>query len=146
MNNAQTTLVGNLTRDPELRYTNSGMATAKLGVAVNFRRMNKQTNDWEETTSFFNVVCFGDLAENVGQSLTKGARVVATGRMEIRPWETQEGEKRQSVELIADEVGPSLRWATATIERNDRRGPSEGGGGGPRPAPDADADGDEEPF
>lgn len=150
MSNAQATLIGNITRDPELRFTNSGMATATFGLAVNYRRQNRQTNEWDETTSFFNVVCFRDLAENVAQSLTKGARVIATGRLEVRPWETQEGEKRQSVELIADEVGPSLRWATVEVEKTDRRGPSDGPSGGgqqaSRPAPTNEPSYDEEPF
>lgn len=156
MANAQATLVGNITRDPELRFTNSGMATTRFGLAVNYRRQNRQTNEWDETTSFFNVVCFGDMAENVAQSLGKGARVMVTGRLEVRPWETQEGEKRQSVELIADEVGPSLRWATVSVEKNDRRSPGEGGGGfGGGAAPAAPSGGggggdygnyDEEPF
>jgi single-strand DNA-binding protein len=156
MNNAITTLIGNVTRDPELRFTNSGLATAKFGLAVNFRRQNRQTNEWDETVSFFNVVCFGDVAENVSESLAKGSRVIVTGRMEVRPWETQEGEKRQSVELIADEIGASLRWATVAFMNTERRGGAEfgggGGGGGGGGAPgngrtNAPADSyDEEPF
>lgn len=150
MNNAITTLIGNLTRDPELRFSNSGMATAKFGMAVNYRRQNRQTNEWDETVSFFNVVCFGDMAENVSECLTKGTRVIVTGRMEVRPWETQEGEKRQSVEVIADEIGPSVRWATVDIKKTDRRGPGDGDGmsGGPsRQRASAPADSfDEEPF
>ena len=120
MANAQATLIGNITRDPELRYTNSGMSTARFGLAVNYRRQNRQTNEWDETTSFFNVVCFRELAENVSESLGKGSRVIVTGRLEVREYQTQEGEKRQSVDIIADEVGPSLRWATAKVERTAR--------------------------
>ena len=101
---------------------------ASFGVAVNRRWQNRQTNEWEERTSFFNVVCWREMAENVTESLGKGTRVVVTGRLEQRSWETENGEKRSVVEIVADEVGPSLRWATAEITRNERRG----GGGGRR--------------
>lgn len=121
------TIVGNLTRDPELRYTPNGAAVAAFGVAVNRRWQNRDTQAWEEATSFFNVTCWRDLAQNVSESLEKGSRVMVTGRLEQRSWETQDGEKRSVVEIVADEVGPSLRWATASINRNERR---EGGGGG----------------
>ena len=114
------TVVGNLTRDPELRFTQAGRARALLGVACNRRWMNRQTNDWEEQVSFFNVVCWADLAENVSESLAKGNRVVITGRLEQRSWETQDGEQRNVVEIIADEIAPSLRWATAEITRTPR--------------------------
>src|SRR4029079_9757456 len=128
------TLVGNITRDPELRFTASGLATASFGLAVNRRRQN-QSGDWEEQTSFFNVVCWRDQAENVSGSLVKGARVLVTGRLEQRSYQTQEGEKRSVIEVIADEIGPSLRWATCDVKKNDRREPGEasGGGGGGRP-------------
>src|SRR5437763_1526787 len=98
--------------------------------AANRRWQNRQTQEWEEATSFFNVVCWGDMGENVGESIQKGARIVVTGRLEQRSWETDQGEKRSIVEIVADEVGPSLRWATAEVKKNDRRGPSDGGGGG----------------
>ena len=124
------TVVGNVTRDPELRFTPSGQATASFGLAVNRRWQNRQTQEWEEATSFFNVVCWGDMGENVGESIQKGARLLVTGRLEQRSWETDQGEKRSIVEIVADEVGPSLRWATAEVKKNDRRGPSDGGGGG----------------
>ena len=130
MNNAPITVVGNLTRDPELRFTNSGMATVRIGVAVNHSRKNQQTGDWDESTSFLNIVAFRDLAENAAESLQKGSRVLVTGRLEVREYQTQEGEKRQSVEVIADEIGPSLRWATATVSKSDRRGPDGGNAGG----------------
>ena len=134
------TIVGNVTRDPELRYTPSGQANATFGVAVNRRWMNRQTNEWEERTSFFNVVCWGDMAENVSDSVAKGTRVLVNGRLEQRSWETEQGEKRSVVEIVADEIAPSLRWATATVNKNDRRGGDGGGGGGgggraPSPAP-----------
>ena len=120
------TLVGNITRDPELRFTNTGQATASFGLAVNRRWQNRQTQEWEEATSFFDVVCWREMAENVTESLTRGARVIVTGRLEQRSWETQDGDKRSKVEVVADEIGPSLRWATAQVTKNERRGPGEG--------------------
>jgi single-strand DNA-binding protein len=168
------TLVGNITRDPELRFTNTGQANVTFGLAVNRRWQNRQTQEWEEATSFFDVVCWREMAENVSETLSRGARVIVNGRLEQRSWETQDGDKRSKVEVIADEIGPSLRWATAQVTKNERRGPGEysrggggggggssggggGGGGGRQPAPQpAPADGggsggggygfDEEPF
>ena len=148
------TIVGNVTRDPELRYTQGGQANASFGVAVNRRWQNRQTNEWEERVSFFNVVCWREMAENVVESLGKGSRVVVTGRLEQRSWETENGDKRSVIEIVADEVGPSLRWATAQITRNERRGGGDfgggggaGGGGGGRPAPVENYDEfGEEPF
>ena len=146
-------LVGNVTRDPELRFTPAGQATASFGLAVNRRWQNRQTSEWEEATSFFDVVCWREMAENVSESLVKGARVIVTGRLEQRSWENPDGDKRTKIEVIADELGPSLRWATAQIVKNERRGPGSDArpaGGGPRtgrpaanePAPSED----EEPF
>ena len=129
-NGNSVTLVGNVTRDPELRFTPSGQATASFGLAVNRRWQNRQSGEWEEAVSFFDVVCWREMAENVSESLSRGSRVVVTGRLEQRSWETQEGEKRSKIEVVADEIGPSLRWATATVTKNERRGPGEGGGGG----------------
>ena len=124
------TLVGNVTRDPELRFTNTGQPTASFGLAVNRRWQNRQTQEWEEATSFFDVVCWREMAENVSESLTRGARVVVAGRLEQRSWETPDGDRRSKVEVIADEVGPSLRWAPAQMTKNERRGPAGGGGSG----------------
>jgi single-strand DNA-binding protein len=124
------TVIGNITRDPELRFTPNGQATTSFGLAVNRRWQNRQTNEWEEATSFFDVVCWRELADNVAESLGKGARVIVTGRLDQRSWETQEGDKRSKVEIVADEVGPSLRWATAKVEKNDRRTPNDGGASG----------------
>jgi single-strand DNA-binding protein len=157
MSGNSVTLVGNLTRDPELRYTPAGAATCQFGLAVNRRWQNRQTSEWEEATSFFNVVAWREMAENAGESLTKGSRVIVTGRLEQRSWETPDGEKRSVVEVVADEIGPSLRWATAQVVRNERRpgdgggfsgGPSAGGGGGgqSRPVMNEPPYGDEEPF
>ena len=116
-----TTITGNLTREPEIRYTKEGQATAQLGVAVNRRWQDRTTQEWQEATSFFDVVCWRDLAENVALSLTKGMRVVVTGRIEQRSWETDDGEHRSKVEIVADEIGPSLRFATADVQRTERR-------------------------
>ncbi|MHB1930467.1 MAG: single-stranded DNA-binding protein [Acidimicrobiales bacterium] len=155
-NGNHVTITGNLTRDPELRFTPSGQATTSFGVAVNRRWQNRQSQEWEEATSYFDVVCWGQLAENTAQSLGKGARVVVTGRLDQRSWENQEGERRSKIEITADEVAPSLRWATTTITKNERRSPEGGGYGGngaparppaPTPAPDAGTyQYEEEPF
>ena len=124
------TIVGNITRDPELRFTPSGQANARLGVAVNRRWQDRNSGEWQEATSFFDVICWRELAENVSESLKRGTRVIVTGRLEQRSWE-QDGNKRSVVEIIADEVAPSLRWATAKVEKTERRsGGDQGGGGG----------------
>ena len=148
----QIVIVGNLTRDPELRYTPNGAAVVKFRVAVN-RRYKDQAGDWKDgETSYFTVNAWRTLAENVAESLTRGANVIVVGRLQQRSWETQEGDKRSKIEVVADEVGPSLRWATAEVRKNDRRGPSDGGGPSrPTPPPsDANAppayDYGEEPF
>ena len=155
MSGNSVTLVGNITRDPELRYTPTGAATCQFGLAVNRRWQNRQTSEWEEATSFFNVVAWREMAENAGESLQKGARVIVTGRLEQRSWETPDGEKRSVVEVVADEIGPSLRWATAQVVKNERRdgagggasgGGTGGGGGSSRPVPNDPPYGDEEPF
>ena len=145
------TLVGNLTRDPELRYTTGGRGVASFGLAVNRRYM--VNGEWQEQVSFFNVVAWADLGENAAASLHKGNRVIVTGRLEQRSYETRDGEKRNVTEVIADELGPSLRWAQVEIERISRDsagGASSGGGGGGAAggasrAPDP-VYGDEEPF
>ena len=136
------TIVGNITRDPELRYTPSGQANVRLGVAVNRKWQDRSSGEWQEATSFFDVIAWRELAENVNESLKKGARIIVTGRLEQRSWE-QEGNKRSVVEIIADEIAPSLRWATAKVEKTERRSGDQGGGGGgsgySRPAPAAEA-------
>jgi single-strand DNA-binding protein len=120
MTTTTTTVVGNLTRDPEIRYTREGQATTALSLAVNRRWQNRETKEWEESTSFLDVICWRDLAENVALSLTKGARIVVTGRLEQRSWETDEGDRRSKVEIVADEIGASLRFATADIHKVQR--------------------------
>jgi single-strand DNA-binding protein len=152
-NGNNVTIVGNITRDPELRFTPSGQATASFGVAVNRRWQNRQTQEWEEAVSFFDVVCWGQLAENTAQSLARGSRVVVAGRLDQRSWENNEGEKRSKIEITADEIAPSLRWATVEVTKNERRSPD----GAPQPAgvssqrsvpnePPAGFGDDEEPF
>ena len=130
MSGNSVTLIGNVTRDPELRFTASGQASANFGIAVNRRWQNRQTNEWEEAVSYFNVVAWRELAENCAESLHKGTRVIVTGRLEQRSWETQDGDKRTVIEVIADEIGPSLRWATTQVNRNERRDGQSGGAGG----------------
>ena len=121
----QVSIVGNLTDDPELRYTPNGAAVVKFRVAVN-RRYKDEAGNWKDgETSYFTVNAWRSLAENVAESLTRGARVVVSGRLQMRSWETQEGDKRTVVEIEADEVGPSLRWATAKVERQGRSGSSD---------------------
>jgi len=158
-NGNSVSMVGNITRDPELRFTPSGQATASFGLAVNRRWQDRQSGEWQEATSFFDVVCWREMAENVSESLGRGSRVVVTGRLEQRSWENQEGEKRSKIEVVADDIGPSLRWATATVTKNERRAPGEGAPGrppqqdGPRNVPAREPAGagagggyDEEPF
>jgi single-strand DNA-binding protein len=123
-------LVGNLTDDPDLRFTPNGAAVANFRLAVTPRVRDGDT--WKDgETSFFRINAWRDLAENATESLTKGTRVVVLGRLKTRSWETPEGERRSVVEVEADEVAPSLRWATATVERTSRKpggnGPSKGG-------------------
>jgi single-strand DNA-binding protein len=114
------TVVGNVTRDPELKFLNSGQAALKLSIAVNRRWQNRQTQEWEERVSYFEVVGYGAMAENAANSLQKGSRVIVSGRLEQRTWETENGDKRSIVEINADEIGPSLKWATAVVTRTPR--------------------------
>ena len=123
------TVIGTLTADPELRFTASGVALVNISVADN-RRYQDRNGDWQEDTSFFRGSCWRDMAENVAESLTKGTRVVISGRLKQRTWETNDGEKRSVVELDIQEIGPSLRWATATVTRTPRTESGGGAGGG----------------
>ena len=140
------TLVGNLTRDLDLRFTPGGQAVANGGLAVNRRWQNRQTNEWEEATSFFDFVVWQQQGEQAAESLNKGDRVIITGRLDQRTWETPEGDKRSKVEIVVDEIGPSLRWATAEVHKVDR---SHGDGqpaASQAPPPQEPDYGDEEPF
>tara|TARA_Y100001970_G_C14210635_1_gene846676 strand:+ start:345 stop:794 length:450 start_codon:yes stop_codon:yes gene_type:complete len=141
-------LVGNITQDPELRYTNSGVAVCSLNIAWN----SKNPVTEEEKAHFFEVSCWRQLAENVAESVTRGMRVVVYGRLDYRTWQGPNGENRSAVQIVADEVSPSVKWATAQVSKNER-----GGGGSPQPSqsnqPNAGSDfgagyeiPDEEPF
>jgi single-strand DNA-binding protein len=113
------TLVGNLTRDPIVRVTAAGLAVAEMSVAVN-RRWRTNDGDSREHTSFFSVIAWRSLAEHCAASLHKGDLVMVAGRPEQRSWQTDSGERRTTVEIVADDIGPSLRWATAEVERTAR--------------------------
>ncbi len=123
------TVVGNLVADPELRFTPSGAAVANFRVASTPRILDKATNEWKDGESLF-ITCnvWRQYAENVAESLTKGMRVIVTGRLKQRSYETREGEKRTVVELDVDEVGPALKSATAKVNRVQREGGGFGGG------------------
>jgi single-strand DNA-binding protein len=122
MSENSVTLVGNLTDDPELRFTAQGAAVANFRIAVSKRVRDAQTNEWKDgDTSFFRINVWRQLAENVAESLARGMRVIVTGTLKMRQWETQEGEKRSVVEVEATEVGPSLKWATAKVEKTSRQ-------------------------
>lgn len=118
MNGSTINLVGNLTRDPEVRYTTGGSAVVTTGVAVS-RRYQSQ-GEWKEETSFFDLVIWGQLGEHAAGCLVKGTRVIASGRLEQRTWETQEGDKRSKVEIVVEAIGPELRFSTVEIIRARR--------------------------
>jgi single-strand DNA-binding protein len=146
------TLVGNITEDPELRFTPSGRQVANFTVAVN-RRFRNQSGQWEDKLDgFFRCSVWAEMAENVAESLVKGSRVVVVGRLQQRSWEDPEGNRRSAVDILVDEVGPSLRWATASVQKSQRSaargewaGPPQegsqqpaGGGGQWAPSPESE--------
>jgi single-strand DNA-binding protein len=125
------TVVGNLTADPELRFTPNGAAVANFTVASTPRTFDRQTNEWKDGDALFlRCAVWREVAENVAESLTRGSRVVVQGRLKQRSFETKEGEKRTVVELDVDEIGPSLRYATARVNKTSRGGGGGFGGGG----------------
>jgi len=127
-NDNQVMLVGNLTDDPELRFTPNGAAVANFRLAVTPRV--REGDSWKDgETSFFRINVWRQQAENVAETLQKGTRCIVVGRLRTRSWETPEGEKRSVTEVEADEIGPSLKFATAKVERSSRGGSSGGGGG-----------------
>ena len=146
------TVIGNITRDPELKFLNSGQASVRIGIAVN--RRYQKNGDWIEQTSFFDVVAYAALAENVANSLTRGTRVIVTGRLDQRSWETPDGDKRSVIEINADDIAPSLRYASASVTKNPRpEGAGAGsasrpssGGGASRNETNNNYGFDEEPF
>jgi single-strand DNA-binding protein len=125
------TIVGNLTDDPELRFTPSGAAVAKFRIASTPRTLDRASGEWKDGEPLF-LACniWRDAAEHVAESLQRGARVIVQGRLRQRSYETREGEKRTVYELEVDEIGPSLRYATAKVQRMSRSGGNGGGGGG----------------
>lgn len=150
-------IIGNVTRDPELRFTTGGTAVCSFGIAYTPRKRNAN-GEWEDgDTSYFNCSAWRDLGENIAASISKGMRVVVTGSVRARDWEDRDGNKRTSIEIDVDDCAPSLRWAQAQVERTQRSGgggggfssggPSSGGssGGGGSRQPDPTY-GDEEPF
>lgn len=128
-NDNSITIIGTLTRDPELRYTPSGASVAEFGIARNPRR--KDGNEWVDgDPQFYDVKAWGSLGENIAESLQKGQRVVVFGELDFRQWEADGGDKRSKVEIKAESVGPDLRWATAQVRKAESNG-----GGGSKPAP-----------
>jgi single-strand DNA-binding protein len=125
------TIIGNLTSDPELRFTPSGAAVADFTIASTPRTLDRQTQEWKDGEALFlRCSVWRQAAENVAESLTRGSRVMAQGRLKQRSFETKEGEKRTVVELEVDEIGPSLRYATASVTKVTRSGDGPGGGSG----------------
>ncbi|MGY1706282.1 single-stranded DNA-binding protein [Geodermatophilus sp. SYSU D00697] len=126
------TIIGNLTSDPELRWTPSGAAVADFTIASTPRTLDRQTQEWKDGEALFlRCSCWRQMAEHVAESLTRGSRVMAQGRLKQRSFETKEGEKRTVVELEVDEIGPSLRYATATVAKVARSAGGPDGGNGP---------------
>lgn len=131
------TVSGNITKDPELRYTTGGRGVASFGLACN-RSWKGKDGEWQEEVSFFNVVAWADLGENAAASLTKGTRVIVTGRLAQRSYETREGEKRSVTEIVADDIGASVKRATVEVSKTERTQSSSARSSDPLP--------DEEPF
>ncbi|QWY81943.1 ssDNA binding protein [Arthrobacter phage Sicarius2] len=127
------TIIGNLTNDPELRFTPSGAAVANFTIASTPRTFDRQANEWKDgETLFMRCSVWRGQAENAAETLQKGMRVIAQGLLKSRSYETKEGEKRTIIELDVAEIGPSLQYATAKVARTQRNGESGGGGGGQR--------------
>lgn len=145
MSDQQITLVGNITRDMELRFTTGGQAVANGSLATN-RRFQKDGEWVEADPTFWNLTIWGKLGQNASASLQKGQRVIVTGRLDQWSYEDKEGQKRTAYDFVVDEIGPSLKWATAEVAKTERTTPSNQ----PRPAPSSGSHdpvyGDEEPF
>jgi len=146
----QVMMVGNLTDDPELRYTPSGAPVASFTLAVNRRVRDQASGEWKDgETTFIRCNVWRQQAENVAESLTKGTRAMVAGRLRTRSWETPEGQKRSVTEIEADTVGPSLEWATASVTKNPRGEssvPAFSGGGGSSSADNGSSIDEEPPF
>lgn len=133
MNGVLINVVGNVTRDPQLQYSGAGKAYVRFGIAVN--RIQGQGDNRKESTAFFDVTAFGDQAENIAESISKGSRVVVSGTMEVREWDKADGSKGTGVGIVADEVAVSLRFGAVTgFNRNANGNGSNGNGNGSRPA------------
>ncbi len=127
--------VGTLTHEPELRFTQSGKAVATVNIACNARRYNKETQTWEDgDATYLRGTIWSDAAENVAESLEKGARVVFSGTLRQNSWEDKEGNKRSSLELLVDEIGPSLKWATAKVSKAGKKAAGDPWAGNDEPA------------
>lgn len=124
---ASITITGNIVRDPEVRFTPSGQGVTSFSVAENRRYQDRTSQEWVEVTSFFDISAWGDLGENVAQTLKQGDRATVTGRIEQRNWETPEGDKRSKLEVTATDVAASLRFATASLTKLERKSPEEDG-------------------
>ena len=135
----QVTLVGNVTRDPELKYTPGGHAVLNFSIADNSRVKDEQGEWVDGNTSFYDITVWRDMAENVAESIQKGTRVIVVGRQEVRDYERKDGTKGRAVEITADEVGPSLKWATASVAKTQ-------GGQGKAPAPKVEPEYSEADF
>ena len=135
------TVTGNVTRDPELRFTSAGTPLCNFGVAWNRRNQNG-----DDEAMYFEVTCWQSLAENVAESIGRGDRVVVSGRLNFSSWETEAGEKRSKVDITADDVGPSLKWATAEVSRTPRSDGSNFSAGQEQSTPASNFPTDEEPF
>ncbi len=142
MSDNQVTMTGNITRDPEIRFTNTGKSVTSFSIAVG--RRYQVNGEWQEQTSFFNVSAWGQLGENVAASCSKGSRVTVTGRMEQREYQDKEGNKRQAVDLVADEVAASMKWATVGITRNPKS--SDGAYAGKTASASPTVESEESPF
>jgi single-strand DNA-binding protein len=138
------TVIGNLTADPELRFTAAGAAVASFTVASTPRVLDRESGEWKDGEALF-LRCniWRQAAENTAESLTRGARVLVTGRLKARSFETKEGEKRTVIELDVDELGPSLKWATAKVTKATRSGGDSGGGFGGAPVASGNAPADD---
>jgi|SRR5680860_502305 len=149
-NDNQIVIVGNLTDDPELRFTPQGIPVANFSVAVNRRIFNKETNGWDDKLDgYFRCNIWRDYAENVAQSLTRGTRVLVTGRLTSRSYEDKDGQTRYVTEVEADEVCPTLKWATAKVDKVNRSGGgnrADSGQGANVPTPSQAPDADDVPF
>jgi len=145
MNGNVVTIVGNVTRDPEVKFTQTGKAMLRFGIADNHGWKDKN-GEWQKKVSFIDCVAWGQLAENIAETISKGMRIVVTGRMDMQQWVTDDDQKRSKLELEIEAVGPDLRFASASVNANER---SDSGGrpsGSGRRAPEPEVAEDEEPF